>query len=864
MKRWSLLFLYIGLLVLSHLVRDADGPVRPPRPGQAVMQIPETRGGEPTGRRITLAYRDTGAPEGGGGVRDPVVLLHGSPVATEAMEPLIGRLAGTARVIAPDLPGFGGSERAVADYSFIAHAHAVLALLDELGVERVHLAAYSMGGGVALEICRLAPRRVASVSMLSAIGVQELELLGDYGLNHLVHGLQYTVIRALVAGTPHFGWLDRFPLNLSYARNFLDSDQRPLRGILERLEQPVLIVHGREDFFVPPAAAREHARIVPQSRLVWLEGGHLLAITDPERVARPLVAFLRDVEAGRAAGRGEASPQRLAAAREPFDFRRHGVGGTGREVAGAVFLALATLASEDLACISGGLLAVRGALSWSAALLGCLGGIVVGDVLLFLAGRWLGPRALRRRPWRWFVSAAQVERCAGLFRRRGGMLVLLARFMPGLRLPTYFAAGAVGMGLGRFLGYFLGAAVLWTPLLVGAAALVGDRMLGWAEQAGGWGWMAALGGVAALWGGMRLATVVSTHRGRRLLYGWWRRKVRWEYWPAWALYPPVLVYIVWLGLRHRGLTVFTAANPGMPCGGLAGESKAAILGAFPPGLPELARFAVIAPEEDVEHRLVSLDRFMAANALRYPVVLKPDVGERGQGVSIVRTRTEAAAVLARCREALIAQAFVPGREFGLFYVRHPGAPRGLLISITAKEPTRVTGDGRRTLEELILDDDRAVCMAPFFFRKLADRLGEVPAAGEVVALSELGTHCRGALFLDGWDEVWSAALEARVDAVSRQLPGFYFGRFDVRTPSAEALREQGEFRILEVNGVTSESTHMYDPRYSVLQAWRILFTQWRLAFSIGAANRERGHRPASVREISRTIVGHLGREKFEA
>jgi hypothetical protein len=245
-------------------------------------------------------------------------------------------------------------------------------------------------------------------------------------------------------------------------------------------------------------------------------------------------------------------------------------------------------------------------------------------------------------------------------------------------------------------------------------------------------------------------------------------------------------------------------------------------------------------------------------------VLKPDVGERGQGVAVIRDRAAAADYLRRCPGPVIAQEYVDGREFGLFYVRRPSEPRGRLISITAKHLTSVRGDGRSTLEELILGDDRAVCSAAFFLEKHAARLADVPAAGAEVRLTELGTHCRGATFRDGWDEVWSEQLAARVDALSRRHSGYFFGRYDVRTPSAEALRERGEFKVLELNGVTSETTHMYDPRYSLATAYRALFGQWRLAFVIGAENRARGARPATVREIHRAIRAHLGRTKFEA
>lgn len=866
MRRLIFIVLYVVLLVASHVVRSRQPAAAPTYPGQLRVALPEHEGGRLTGRTIDVAYWDLAPPgdETASSLRTPVLVLHGSPAASEAMQPLLRELHADARLIAPDLPGMGRSTRVVADYSFDAHARSALDLLDKLGVPRVHLIAYSMGGGVALELSRLAPERVASITLISGLGVQELELLGDYSLNHTLHGLQYAALRALQELTPHFGVFDRWWFNTSYARNFLDSDQRPLRGLLERFAGPMLVVHGDDDGFVPVAAALEHTRLVPQSRLEWEKGGHLVVIYSPDTVAKPLRRFLRDVEAGAALTRATAEPGRVAAAAVPFDWRVHGQRGEDFAISAAVFLALATLASEDLACISGGLLVARGALGFGYATAGCLGGIVLGDVLLFLAGRWLGARALRRRPFRWFLKPEGVERCAALFQRRGAMLVLLARFMPGLRLPTYFAAGATGMKLRWFLLYFLIAAVVWTPVLVGAAALIGDPILEWSEAAGRWGWLVAGGGLLVFWLTARFVVRVTTRRGRRLLLGSWRRLRRWEYWPAWVIYPPVVVYILWLGIKHRGFTVFTAANPGIPCGGLAGESKSDILRAFPADAPELARFVVIAAHAEVEPRLAALDAFMHVQGLGFPVVLKPDVGERGQGVGVIADRAAAADYLRRCHEMVIAQEYVGGREFGLFYARRPSEPRGRIISITAKHLTSVRGDGTSTLEELILNDERAVCTAAYFLGKLAARLTEVPTAGEVVRLTELGTHCRGAVFTDGRDEVWSEALEARVDALSKTNPGFFFGRYDVRTPSAGAMRADGTFKVLELNGVSSEPTHMYDPRHSLGTGYRALFDQWRRCFAIGAENRARGARPAGLRELYRAVSRHLGRSKFEA
>ena len=84
--------------------------------------------------------------------------------------------------------------------------------------------------------------------------------------------------------------------------------------------------------------------------------------------------------------------------------------------------------------------------------------------------------------------------------------------------------------------------------------------------------------------------------------------------------------------------------------------------------------------------------------------------------------------------------------------------------------------------------------------------------------------------------------------------GFYFGRYDVRVPSEEDLRRGRAFKVIELNGATSEATHIYDPRYGVLAAWRTLFRQWRLLFEIAAANHARGAPTVRWTELLRLMT----------
>jgi hypothetical protein len=131
----------------------------------------------------------------------------------------------------------------------------------------------------------------------------------------------------------------------------------------------------------------------------------------------------------------------------------------------------------------------------------------------------------------------------------------------------------------------------------------------------------------------------------------------------------------------------------------------------------------------------------------------------------------------------------------------------------------------------------------------------VPPIGAVIPLVEVGTHARGALFLDARRLITPAMTQA-FEKISRSFAGFYFGRYDVRVPSVEDFQAGRNIRVLELNGVTSEATHVYDPHYRLLDAWRDLMHQWRIAFEISARNQVRGIQPILIRTFFRLVFGN--------
>jgi hypothetical protein len=122
----------------------------------------------------------------------------------------------------------------------------------------------------------------------------------------------------------------------------------------------------------------------------------------------------------------------------------------------------------------------------------------------------------------------------------------------------------------------------------------------------------------------------------------------------------------------------------------------------------------------------------------------------------------------------------------------------------------VTGDGRSTPRQLVLADLRVGRVSHLYLTRLAHRLQEVPRKGERVRLVFVGNHCRGSIFEDGTQLVTQALTDA-VERIAGAVPGFHFGRIDVRFASLPALLRGEGFRIIEINGAGSEATRIWDP-----------------------------------------------------
>lgn len=527
-----------------------------------------------------------------------------------------------------------------------------------------------------------------------------------------------------------------------------------------------------------------------------------------------------------------------------------------KPVTQAAALALSTFVQEDVPTVTAAILAGAGRLQWTTGILGCFLGIWVGDALLYLLARGIG-RPLLQLAWvRRLATPESVARSECWFAERGVWLLISSRFIPGTRLPTYLAAGFLRLPFSRFLLITGGAVAVWTLGIFGLARMFGAQLSGWLQRWNDRAWLLPVVVLATLIG-LRLLRRLpwrSTVRPWATRLGRW---CRWEFWPPWLFYLPVSARYAQLALRYRGLTLPSAANPGIATGGLVGESKFLTLRDLWRTSPEFTAEAwhLPAPTHPCEAangraaRLELLRSLCSEHAIAFPFILKPDIGQRGVGVKKIQSFTEADDYLRQTSAALVVQRYVPGPfEVGVFYYRFPQEPRGHIFAVTEKIFPSLTGDGRHTVEELIHADPRARFVAERYLARFAARRREVLAKDETLRLVEAGNHAQGCIFQDG-SHLLTPALTERLDAISRGVPGFFIGRYDLRYASETDLRAGRNFHILELNGAAAEATSIYDARTPLVAAYRTLFRQWELVFAIGAANRDRGARSNTVSEL---------------
>ncbi|RXP63524.1 hypothetical protein EC396_01585 [Lutibacter sp. HS1-25] len=306
----------------------------------------------------------------------------------------------------------------------------------------------------------------------------------------------------------------------------------------------------------------------------------------------------------------------------------------------------------------------------------------------------------------------------------------------------------------------------------------------------------------------------------------------WEYWPSYLFYLPNIPYAVYLALRAKSLTLFSATNPAIQHSGNGSESKFATIQLIPSAYKPISIY--IEANSNTQNILKSI----LENKIQYPFIIKPDIGFRGLLVQKIYTQIELENYLKNYNHIdLIVQEFVDFKnECGIFYHRLPNETKGKITSITLKKYLTVCGDGISTLKKLIENNERAKLHIPLLNKLHQNNLNLILQKDEEKILNFIGNHSKGTQFING-NNLINNNLETAIDKIMQQIPGFYYGRLDIKYQSFEDLLLLKNFKIIELNGIISEPTHIYDPINSTyFNALKEIRKHWKIIYKIATLN----------------------------
>ena len=328
----------------------------------------------------------------------------------------------------------------------------------------------------------------------------------------------------------------------------------------------------------------------------------------------------------------------------------------------------------------------------------------------------------------------------------------------------------------------------------------------------------------------------------------------WTEWPWGIVYFPVYFYCAWLGIKSRSASFFTVVNPSIYMSGLFGYSKMKFYSLLPQELLPKTFFLKRGERENIAPILSFFGN-------TFPLIVKPDIGERGLGISFVSNETELLdAITNAIHFPLLVQEFLPHKkEAGILFKKLPNSDAGSIDSITGKIFLSVIGDGKSSLFELIEKKDMEEKRKKEMVKKNEKNLKRVIKKGEKYILEIIGNHCRGTAFTDCSRKI-TKPMNEHFQNIAKTIPGFHFGRFDVKFNTWEGL-ERGEMKIIELNGINSEPVFLYSKGTSLFKAQKILMKNWKSIYEIAKKQLEKGLKPVPPRIVLRDLYYFLQYQK---
>lgn len=238
----------------------------------------------------------------------------------------------------------------------------------------------------------------------------------------------------------------------------------------------------------------------------------------------------------------------------------------------------------------------------------------------------------------------------------------------------------------------------------------------------------------------------------------------------------------------------------------------------------------------------------------FPLISKPDVGERGNDVCKINSLQELENYHTNSNYDYIIQEYITyDYEFGILYSRLPNSNQGSVTSVTLKEFLSVTGNGNSTILQLMEESTRARFQIKRLQKELGEEINRIPEINEKVVLEPIGNHCRGTRFIN-YNHIINQKLNIVFDKISIPIQGFYYGRYDLKVKSIDDLLEGKNIKIMELNGASSEPGHIYDNSLTIFTAYKDLRYHWKRLADISAINIKSGLKPVPFSMIIKSYL----------
>jgi hypothetical protein len=293
---------------------------------------------------------------------------------------------------------------------------------------------------------------------------------------------------------------------------------------------------------------------------------------------------------------------------------------------------------------------------------------------------------------------------------------------------------------------------------------------------------------------------------------------------------------------------FTSANPAIFMGGFFGEHKDEILDLIP---DEYKVKSIHITSND----LTRLESIINEQGFGFPLIVKPNVGERGFGVKKIYLLEELYAYSKEFEDFLIQEFVDYPLELGVLYSQLPDDTRGVVSSICEKKFIRILGDGKSSAEELVRIHPRHRLYLNVILEECPENLQKIPAKGQDYVVYEIGNHAKGTQFLDA-NNYLGDEIDDVFNKINNRVEGVYFGRYDLKVPSYEDLKLGRNIKVFELNGVSSEPGHIYD-QSNVFKAYSELKTHWLRIIKISNQNIKKGVKTTPFKTFISEILSHF-------